>query len=184
MSTIVVPVLTDALDRSLALAAAMDSRGYGRRAHLPRRTRRAASALVLAGVGGACVGTYGLLDSTVPRVLGLPMLAAGAVSAVVGLAFAGRRIERSTYRPDPWTVEEWAVAACGVAVAAALVVAGSVDPVALTPPLQPLGWPRLAVLPVAGLLVGALPALLAPPVERRSAGRWAATRVEPAGSTG
>ena len=33
---IVIPVLADALDRSLLLAAAMDSRGYGRRADVPR----------------------------------------------------------------------------------------------------------------------------------------------------
>ena len=36
---IVIPVLADALDRSLLLAAAMDSRGYGRRADVPRRRR-------------------------------------------------------------------------------------------------------------------------------------------------
>ena len=38
---ILMPVLEDALHRSLALAAAMDARGYGRSAHVPARTRRA-----------------------------------------------------------------------------------------------------------------------------------------------
>src|SRR5690606_20360509 len=37
---ILIPVLTDALDRSLQLAAAMDTRGYGRRAAVPPATRR------------------------------------------------------------------------------------------------------------------------------------------------
>ena len=39
---IAMPVLVDALDRSLALAAAMDSRGYGRRAGVSRSRRRGA----------------------------------------------------------------------------------------------------------------------------------------------
>jgi energy-coupling factor transport system permease protein len=184
VSTIVVPVLTDALDRSLALAAAMDSRGYGRTAHVLPGTRRAASALLLTGLCGACIGTYGLLDSTVPRALGLPMLAIGVVAAVAGLALAGRRIARTTYRPDPWTLDEWAVAACGLAVATVLVVAGSIAPAVLTPPLRPLGWPQLALLPVAGVLLGALPAWLAPPVQRSGATRAATARIEPARSTG
>src|SRR4029077_7181598 len=37
---ILIPVLEDALHRSLSLAAAMDSRGYGRSALVPVRTRR------------------------------------------------------------------------------------------------------------------------------------------------
>ncbi|MBW3658468.1 MAG: energy-coupling factor transporter transmembrane protein EcfT, partial [Actinobacteria bacterium] len=39
--SVALPVLEDALERSLSLAAAMDSRGYGRRAEVPASTRRA-----------------------------------------------------------------------------------------------------------------------------------------------
>jgi energy-coupling factor transport system permease protein len=167
--TIVVPVLTDALDRSLSLAAAMDSRGYGRSADVPRRTRLTSSALLLGGLVGACVGTYGLLDSTVPRALGLPMLALGVAAAIGGLGLAGRRVRRTAYRPDPWTLDEWAVAACGMAVAAVLVTISQVDPADLHPSLVPLAWPSLSLAPVLGVLIGVLPAWLAPPVERRAA---------------
>ena len=54
---LVVPVLEDALERSLALAAGMDARGYGRAAGLTRSRRRLTGALMLAGLCGVCVGT-------------------------------------------------------------------------------------------------------------------------------
>ncbi|WP_248783884.1 energy-coupling factor transporter transmembrane protein EcfT, partial [Actinoalloteichus caeruleus] len=75
---IVIPVLADAMDRSLALAAAMDSRGYGRVGALSRRARLVTGVLVLGGLVGVCVGVYGLMDGSTPRQLGLPMLVAGA----------------------------------------------------------------------------------------------------------
>ncbi len=162
---ILIPVLEDALDRSLVLAAAMDSRGYGRRADQPRGVRVVTATLVLTGVAGVCVGTYGVLDGTTPRVLGGPMLAAGCLVAIVGIRVGGRRVLRSVYRPDPWGAAEWMVAACGVAAAAAMFIASTVDPSNLYPTLQPLRWPTLAALPAIGALIGAMPALLAPPVD-------------------
>ena len=54
---IAMPVLHDALDRSLQLAAAMDSRGYGRsRRRCPPRVRRITAALLLGGLLGLCLG--------------------------------------------------------------------------------------------------------------------------------
>ncbi len=161
---VMIPVLEDALDRSLVLAAAMDSRGYGRSAGQPRSVRVVTSILVLAGVGGVCVGTYGLLDGTTPRALGAPMLVAGCIVAVLGIRMAGRRIQRSVYRPDPWRLAEWLVAACGVGAAALMFAATSIDPDNLYPTLQPLRWPTLGLLPAIAALVGTFPAFLAPPV--------------------
>lgn len=46
---VVAPVLHDALDRSLSLAAAMDCRGYGRKTGIPKPARRATAALLLLG---------------------------------------------------------------------------------------------------------------------------------------
>ncbi len=160
-----IPVLEDALDRSLVLAAAMDSRGYGRRAEQTRSTRIATATLVLAGVVGVLIGTYGVLDGTTPRLLGGPMLAAGCIIAVVGIRTGGRRVLRSVYRPDPWGVAEWMVAACGLAAAGAMFAASSVNPDNLFPTLQPLRWPTLGALPAIGALIGVLPAMLAPPVD-------------------
>jgi energy-coupling factor transport system permease protein len=54
---LVVPVLEDALERSLALAAGMDTRGYGRAGGQTRGRRRLTGALMLVGLCGLCVGT-------------------------------------------------------------------------------------------------------------------------------
>lgn len=160
---VALPVMTDALDRSLLLAAAMDARGYGRAGAVPRSTRAATGALLLGGLVAIAIGTYGLLDSTAPRGLGLPMLLGGVSVGWVGVVLSGRRVSRSRYRPDPWVRPEWGVAAVGVLVAAVFVRVSMVDIGALYPSLQPLEWPTLPWLPVMGIGLGALPAWLAPP---------------------
>jgi energy-coupling factor transport system permease protein len=163
---VAVPVLTDALDRSLMLAAAMDSRGYGRTAGAPRAARRLTGTLVVAGLVGVCVGTYGLLDATTPGAFGLPALVAGLVVATVGFVLGGRRVRRTRYRPDPWRLPEWGVTLSGAAVAAALYVVSKVDPAQINPTLQPIEWPPLPVAPTVAVLLGTLPAVIAPPPRR------------------
>jgi len=159
-----VAVLEDALDRSLVLAAAMDSRGYGRSGAVSRSSRTITGALMLAGVCGMCIGVYGVLDGTTPRALGVPMLVAGCVLGVAGIRLGGRRVERTVYRPDPWALAEWSVVACGVAAATLMFVAEHVDAGNLFPTVQPLRWPELGLLPALAGLCGVLPAWLAPPV--------------------
>jgi energy-coupling factor transport system permease protein len=112
-----VPVLEDALERSLALAAGMDTRGYGRSGVASRAQRRVTGALMLGGLVGVCVGVYAVLDKTAPRVLALPMLLVGVAVAVAGLVSAGRRVQRTRYRPDRWRGPEVAVMASGLGVA-------------------------------------------------------------------
>jgi energy-coupling factor transport system permease protein len=160
---ILMPVLQDALERSLALAAAMDSRGYGRRGTATTGERRLTGLLVTIGMAGVCVGVYGLLDATTPGYLGAPMLAIGLVSAIGGLLLGGRLVRRSVYRPDSWRVPELAVAACGMTAAAGLWLSARLDPADLYPALSPLAWPPLAILPAAAILVAVLPAMVAPP---------------------
>jgi energy-coupling factor transport system permease protein len=161
---IVIPVMTDALDRSLALAAAMDARGFGRTRRItPPTRRRLSGALVLIGLCGVCVGTYSLLDASGPPLLGMPALVAGLATAALGMFLAGKRVATTRYRPDPWRAPEWLVSACGVAVASGMFVVGRIDPDNLNPSLQPLQWPALPVFSVLVILIGALPAWLAPP---------------------
>jgi energy-coupling factor transport system permease protein len=114
---LLVPVLEDALERSLALAAGMDTRGYGRAGGATPTQRRVTGALMLTGLVGICVGTYAVLDRTAPRLLAVPMLCLGVAAAAAGLLSAGRRVERTRYRPDRWRWPELAVAASGVVVA-------------------------------------------------------------------
>jgi energy-coupling factor transport system permease protein len=160
---IAMPVLNDALDRSFRLAAAMDSRGYGRSGEVPALVRRLTAMLLLGGLLGLCLGTYGLLDPSTPRLLGAPMLALGLLLAVAGFVVGGRRVRRSRYRPDPWLLAEWCTALSGIAAAAAMIVTGAHNASALNPSIFPLAWPTLPVVPAAAILCALLPAVLTPP---------------------
>ncbi|GIF77232.1 cobalt ABC transporter permease [Asanoa siamensis] len=160
---IVIPVLADALDRSLLLAASMDSRGYGRAGVATTRARAATGALMVVGLLGVCVGVYATLDGSTPRYLATPVLVAGLAVAVAGFRAAGRRVHRSRYRPDRWQLAEVVVAASGVAVAVVMFGTSRVDPTNLNPSLITLSWPLLSWPPLLGVLAGVVPALLAPP---------------------
>ncbi len=162
--SIAIPVLSDALERSLRLAAAMDSRGYGRTGTASTRTRRTTAVLMLAGMVGLCAGAYGLLDPLAPRALGLPALLVGSLLCCAGFAMGGRRVHRTAYRADPWNLPEWTVAGCGILCAVLLFASTGYDPAAVNPSLYPLRWPTLPILPGAAILIGAAAAWAAPPV--------------------
>lgn len=162
LASAAMPVFAGALDRSIALAAAMDSRGYGRTGSVTPRERRLTGALVLGGLVGMCLGLYGLLDgSGASRVAG-PLLVIGVAAAVVGFIRGGRRNIRSNYRPDPWAAPEWFTAAVGVAAALAAVVTSWRNPGAMTPSVTPLAWPMTPIVPAVGILLAALPAWFTP----------------------
>ncbi|MFJ4686746.1 energy-coupling factor transporter transmembrane component T [Streptomyces sp. NPDC091377] len=162
---IVVPVLEDALERSLRLAAAMDSRGYGRAGTATRRSRRITGTLLVLGMCGLCAGAYGLLDATAPALLGLPAMGLGALLCVAGLRLGGRRVTRTTYRPDPWRLPEWAVAGSGLLAAVLLLTSLGYDPARLNPTFYPLTWPDLPLVPTAAILLAGTAGFLAPPPE-------------------
>ncbi|MFD8329474.1 CbiQ family ECF transporter T component [Streptomyces lydicus] len=155
------PVLEGALERSVALAAAMDARGYGRSAQVPRAVRHTTSALTLGGLLGICAGTYGLLGDTGAG-YGLPLLLAGLAAALAGLRLGGRRTLRTRYRPERWGVRAWLVSGSGVAVAVLMIWANGYAPAALHPPAVPLTSPVLPLWPAVSVLLGLLPALVAP----------------------
>lgn len=157
----VMPVLEGALDRSVELAAAMDSRGYGRTTDATRVDRRVTALLTFGGLLGVCVGVYGLLDASASALLGLPSLLLGSALAAGGLALGGRRTRRSRYRPDPWALPEWLVAGSGLTAAAGLFVTASVDPGVLHLP-GPLVVPPVPWLAVCTVLLALLPAVAAP----------------------
>ena len=83
------------------------------------------------------------------------MLVIGVVVAVAGLVNAGRRVQRTHYRPDRWRAPELAVIASGLVVA---VVGWWVNRYQL-----PIAYPSLSVAPEVSLiaLVGGLAGVLA-----------------------
>jgi energy-coupling factor transport system permease protein len=165
MKRLAMPVLEGALDRSVELAAAMDSRGYGRTTDASPASRRLTGLLVLGGLVGLCVGMYGLLSGTSADWMGLPMLLTGSLLAATGIYFGGRRTGRTTYRPDPWALPEWLVAGSGLVAAVTMFVTVETDPASLVLP-SVTAVPPVPVLATVGILVAMLPAILAPPLPR------------------
>ncbi len=167
---IAVPVLEGALERALWLAAAMDSRGYGRTGGVSRRVRVFVGLCMVGGMCGLCAGAYGLLDATAPLPLGVPTLIAGGLCCAVGLALGGRQVHRTHYRPDPWRASEWVVAGSGVFAAAVLFAGLGAHGHGLNPSTHPLTWPSLPVGPALGILTAAVAAVVAPPPRRPARG--------------
>ncbi|MDD9381464.1 energy-coupling factor transporter transmembrane component T [Streptomyces sp. ZAF1911] len=155
------PVLEGALERSVAIAASMDARGYGRTARVPAAVRHTTNVLTLGGLLGICAGTYGLLAAEGAE-YGLALLLISLLLALAGLRLGGRRSIRTRYRPDRWDARAWLVAGSGAAVAALVIRAASLDPEALRPGVVPLVAPTLPLWPAAAILIGLLPALVAP----------------------
>ncbi len=144
------PILHDAMDRAISLAASMDSRGY---AYTRAAASRGLNVLLIVSLLLAGLGTYGLLDATAPGWLGLPVLLLAAAIGGGAAALASRRVRRTRYRPTPWQSRENVVAVSGLL--AAVVVVLTATPA----PADPLEWPGLplGVLGAAGLL--AVPAV-------------------------
>jgi energy-coupling factor transport system permease protein len=170
LRSIAIPVLADALERSVLLAAAMDSRGYGRTGPATRTTRRLTASLMLAGMVGVCTGCYGLLAGSGPRLLATPAVLTGALLCSAGLALGARRVRRSHYRPDPWRAPEWTVASCGLISAVTLYLSTGYNAADLNPSFSPLRFPALPALPAIAILIAAAAAFAAPPPRRRASG--------------
>ena len=160
LRSLVVPVLEDALERSLKLAASMDARGYGRSGSATPGQRRLTGTLLVGGLVGLCVGSYAFLDSTAPRLLAGPMLVVGVLLAGAGFVVAGHRVRRTTYRPDPWRLPEVLTAGSGVAAAVLMAVVARQDPLVVVPDVP--GAPPLSVLALLAVVVGLLPAVVTP----------------------
>jgi energy-coupling factor transport system permease protein len=161
--SIAVPVLEDALERSLLLAASMDSRGYGRIAGTSPRARRVTGVLVISGMCGLCLGAYALFDGSLAWSVGLPAFLGGTVLCCGGLFLGGKRIRRSQYRPDPWLRPEWIVSVAGLLPAIITLAGVGFASSSLNPSTQPLAWPSLPLLPTLAILLAGVAGIATPP---------------------
>lgn len=158
----VMPVLEGALDRSVNLAAAMDSRGYGRRAVRTRFERVLAAGALLGALTFGVIGTYAVLDASVPTLVGVTVLSVAIAAGVIGMRVAGRRTARTRYRPDPWGLPEWLTAACGLLPALVFIGVSIAGAPGLETSVDPAEWPQLPLLPTLAVLCAMLPAWLTP----------------------
>jgi len=149
------PVIDDAMDRTLALALAMETRGFGR----PLGQRSGwVFALSAGGMLLVALGVFLLLDGSAGSRPGVLMLAGGLVAAAIGLRAAGRHRSVTTYRPEQWRAHEWGVALVGFGVFAAITLIGGLDPGSL----HPSGVPQPPLLATLAVLIAASPVLFAP----------------------
>ena len=167
------PVLEGSLERSLELAASMESRGYGRTPVRSDRGRHVASGLTLLGLVAVVAGLYGVLDASVTGGLGMPLLVAGVLLTVAVLVVGARRDVRSRYRRDPWSWPEWVVTVLGLVPAGVLLYAERRGWPGVVLAQTPLAWPDAPLLLVAGVLLPALAGVVAPVPPRLAALRQA-----------
>ncbi len=171
VKAVVIPVLADAIDRSLALATSMEARGFGRTRDQAAPSPWLTLGLVVSTMA-ATLGVFVLLGSSGTPWQGLALLALGVAGTVLGLRASGRRLSVTRYRPDPWTPRDTLVAACGLTAFAVAIVANSpIWPAAFDafhPSIDPLVWPDLhpLMVVVAGLAAAPL-ALTASPIPVR-----------------
>lgn len=171
------PVLEGSLERSLELAASMESRGYGRSPVRSRRGRRLASGLTLAGLVGVVAGLYGVLDGSTTGALGLPLLLTGVAVTAVVLVVGTRGDTRSRHRRDSWDWPEWLVLALGVLPAAMLLWAESHGWAGVVVSQVPLRVPVVPVPLVAAVIAAGLAGMLTPLPPRLAALRAGARAV-------
>ncbi|HWS56915.1 MAG TPA: CbiQ family ECF transporter T component [Actinotalea sp.] len=161
VTAIIIPVLEDAIDRSMMLAAGMEARGYGR-THDQLRVGRGTTSLLVGALMLITLGSFVLLGVPDAGRWGAAALALGVVATVVGLRRSGRRLAVTRYRPDPWGWPEALVIGCGVV---AVGIAGWLSvthPTVMRPPIHPATWPSLHPAMVGLALVVALPAVATP----------------------
>jgi energy-coupling factor transport system permease protein len=155
---VALPVLQDALERSIALAAAMDSRGFGRRGSVSPARRRLVAGSIVAGLVAVSIAVYEMLDATSPTLVGLPLLVLGTAIACGAVLIGGREATRTKYRPDPWRATEWMVVASGAAALIGVLLAGRLDPGSLQTTTFPLVVPQLPWPALVGIVLALIPA--------------------------
>jgi energy-coupling factor transport system permease protein len=169
---VALPVLQDALERSIALAAAMDSRGFGRRGSVSTVRRRLVAGSIVAGLVAVSIAVYEMLDATSPTLVGLPLLVLGTATACGAVLFGGREATRTKYRPDPWRAPEWIVVASGAAALIGVLLAGRLDAGSLQTTTYPLVVPQLPWPAMVGILLALIPAWATAPQTPVPQGNW------------
>ncbi|TDT34496.1 energy-coupling factor transporter transmembrane component T family protein [Naumannella halotolerans] len=166
---IVVPVLTDAVDRSLQLATAMDARGYGRQITPSAAVRQISRAMIIIAISLLCLTAWAALAPGTWLTLGAvrlpswPLIGAAALACgVLGLRVAGRAVTRTRYRAEGWGLAECLTAVCGWSPFVAFSVIGGSDAATLLVP-SPGQWPQVTPVMIIALGLALLPGFLTPP---------------------
>jgi energy-coupling factor transport system permease protein len=116
LGSLLIPVLEDTIERSLALAASMSARGFGRQGQLRNRQLLVLRLASFVGVTCLAVGAYLLLTSPSPWMAAV-LLAVGILGVGATSRIAALRQIRTRYQPTAWTVRDALLVAGAVAIA-------------------------------------------------------------------
>lgn len=144
----VVPVLERGLEKALALAESMDSRGYG-----AAEAGRADTAAAWCGLG-AVVALGGSVVALVGRArsVAAALASVGVVAVGAAVALASRARGRSRYRPRSLTRTDAVMLAVSLAAPAALALLTATGEPSLAWSATPLAWPAFSPLVALALL--------------------------------
>lgn len=157
---LIVPVLERGMERAVALAESMDSRGLG---HLPAGpTERGAAACGL----GALLSLAAAFVSLVARAgtVATVLVVVGIALTLAAVGLASRASRRERYRPRRMRAEDWAVVAVVAVAPLTIGLLAWTGGGSLTWVPQRLEAPPFDPFVAVALLVLALPAALPPPV--------------------
>jgi energy-coupling factor transport system permease protein len=159
------PLLTMGLERSIELAEAMESRGFGGAERGRSRVDGDGVRHRLLLLGGLCalVVAITLLFFFPSRLPGLAVLAAALSIVTIALRGMGRKVSRTRYRPARWERHDQVLALASGGLAGGLVLVTSLVPqLFLFYPYPRITAPPFDLPVAAALLLLALPALLVP----------------------
>ena len=121
LPSIVIPALEDTIEQSLALAASMDARGFGRRGELNQAEIIASRALSLGGLLALSLATYFFL-ATKQDALGITLALVGIASIAVTIRLASRRNLRTRHKKQRLNPADAALGALGISIAVLAVI--------------------------------------------------------------
>jgi len=99
LASTVIPVLEDAIESSLQLAASMDSRGFGRRGEMTKRDLLWARGSSLAAVAFLIIGSFVLLVGA-RQGLGFLVIALGLIAGYLTVKLNSKARIRTRYQPE------------------------------------------------------------------------------------
>ena len=102
LSGIVIPVLEDTIEQSMALAASMSARGFGRTGNRSQAQVIGARLLGFLSICLTITGVVLLLISPTQQLLDLSVIGVGLLSSVFSIRLSSTRATRTRYRREPW----------------------------------------------------------------------------------
>ena len=99
------PILEDSIDRSMALAASMDARGFGRRGNLTKLQIRFSRVASLVSISALAVGSYLLLTSDAVWAT-FTSFTLGVAGIYASLRVTGSSTLKTRYITHPWQIKD------------------------------------------------------------------------------